>query len=482
MNLFQEKLKKADGIVSVFSAVLLGASVALFLLCLEYLGIKMTVLRWLPVPVYAFMLWSLLRGAYFKDAAYLCGFVFLLWYLLSRFLLGDTGLRLSVYTLGEMCTVYGFGFLFAAVSRDGNRRRFLNVLLSVLVLVFAVYAVVGVVASLWRVDITLPGGVHETYMDEWTGRLYILEMNPNSCAPFSCFGLVFTVYLLLEYKRRWLLLPGLILIVLFYWVLALTNSLGARIGLTIASAPMAAILFFRFVPIKKKWVFVPVMLAGLLLTWYGFLLTGSLLDGVSDRLLREKTIRQLRQVEEVGSGEELDTAVEEYMEDYYYADLVSERESLLDNADMSGRTSFYVTVLEWLREHPKNLWLGCIESRITILLGNTVDDLRFYGYLHSSFIQALCVVGTPGLLIVLCLCVLLVVYSLKIIFSDKSEAAEKMLPVMCVPVAVQGLIESFLFVTSSSLIFSSVFNLLFFILAGYIVETQRKLKAEKSSV
>ena len=456
MKTFQNKLRQADNkLAYVYFGVLLVIT-ALFLLCLEYMGLKMPVLRWLPVPVYLFIAWALLRGEYFSRPLYLVGFVFLFWYLLSRFLLGDSSLRLSSGTLVEMCTVYGFAFLFARMSGDKNR-RFLNALLTGLTLIFAVYAAVSIIAGVTMTSITLPGGVNATYV-YIDSRVYIMGLNPNFCAPFLVFGMLFTVYLLLEYNIPWLWIPGAFLEIIFFWSLALTNSLGARYGLVLAVAPVSALLFSRFVKVRKNWILVPVMILGMLLTWYSFNLTGLMLNGL------------MREFSGNTDEEQTETVSEEEPE----IELVYERQSIVENPSISGRSWVYETVWEWLEAHPKNLWLGNFESRIFMILGNAEQNILYYGYLHSSLIQTLCVVGIPGLLIILILCVILFVLSLRVLFNKKLSVSDKMLPVLILPVAVQGLIESFLFVTSASLIFSSVDNLLFFLLAGYIVELKKE--------
>ena len=455
MRYFQERLHRESPLLSKAFFALLLITTALFFLCVEYIGLKQPVMRWLPIPICAFVLWTLLRGDYFRNPAYALGFVFLLWYTASRFLNGDTSLRASRYYFWEMLIIYGFAFLFARESGDAQSRRFLKIFLSALVLFFAFFAVIGVIVSLTRTEILLPGGVYPTFFDESVSRIYILAQGPNETAAWATFGVLFTIYLLLEYNRPILLVPGVLLIILFYWILTLANTQGARIGMTVAAIPMAVVLFRRFIPEKKTGLLILVAALSVVLTWYAVSITGGILGSV-DRLLHAE-----------------ETATETVKEDSQETEslIYEERESIKNNLALSGRVGMWETVLSWLETHTKNQVIGTLEARIMTILspGGT-----YYGYLHSTWLQTLCVAGIPGLLIILALCVFLLIYAFRILFSPYMTAAEKTVPILILPVAVHSLIESFLFVTNVPLNFNSTNNLLFFVLAGYTVELGRK--------
>lgn len=134
--------------------------------------------------------------------------------------------------------------------------------------------------------------------------------------------------------------------------------------------------------------------------------------------------------------------------------------------------AMYRSFFAYLRDHPAVLLYG--EDYLTVRMMTRYDsDNPLAIHLHNAFFQTLAETGVPGLALILAICVFLLIYSLRILFSPERSAAEKMLPVLLLVLIVDSLAESPLFVPYDEAT-NSFFNLFFFLVAGYVVELGRK--------
>lgn len=454
------KTKKADTILRWAACVLMAACASIFLLSLIRYSLKPVFLDIVPYPIAAVVLCWLVRGEYKARPVYWLGAAFVVWFGVTRVLLDHIFTRQPYYFLLEIAIIYIFIFPLARSLGTSKRLYALDLLAAALILVVTFNSVVGLTTVIINEVKHILAGYHWYGLSG--GRLYILSLNPNIASPFIVLSIVLTLYLLLRYKKRWVWIIGGLMMVINYLTLSATASRASNLALSAAGAVVAAVGAARL--LKRHFrgraaVIAAITAAMIALCTWGFDLGAQLLNcGATVYERHAQTVQTLPE----------ESVLDETEQSAETAELIMEREPSGSN----GRMAMYRSFFAYLRDHPAVLLYG--EDYLTVRMMTRYDsDNPLAIHLHNAFFQTLAETGVPGLALILAICVFLLIYSLRILFSPERSAAEKMLPVLLLVLIVDSLAESPLFVPYDEAT-NSFFNLFFFLVAGYVVELGRK--------
>lgn len=472
------KSKPADSILRAASCALLAVCAAVFMLALVRYKVKPACMDVLPYPIAAVLVCWLLRGDYRARPVYWLAAAFALWFAATRFLCGEGRNPQSFYYIAEVLIIYAFVFPFAHASGDAERRRFLDGFALVFAAVITALCAVGLYAAVIGEDVFLFGGSHWTCL-LW-GRLWVLKLNPNVGSMFMVLALVLTVYLLLRYWRPWLLIPAVPMLLVIFLALAISMSRATWVCLMAAAAVMAAIA------VAKLWkgrgygraaVMAASGAAALVLCYLALTLGVQTMNFAA--AFYDRTQTPAATSENIPQPAEMELAArvttQPVLSELSTEAAVEQRGMLGSN----GRMTIYRAFFAYMKDHPVKLLRGSdmLSIRLMSVYGVQGEEREMTIHLHNAFFQMLAETGVPGLVMVLALCVVLLIRSLRILFDPKRSASEKMLPVLLLVLIVDSLVESPLFVPYDEAT-NSFFNLFFFLCAGYVAELGKKHGAE----
>lgn len=453
------KTEKADKALRTAAYVLMAVCAAAFLLTEVRYGFKAKLLDVLPYPVWLVSLCWLVRGD-MRRPVYWLGLAFVAWFGMTRLLQGGAWDRLPFYLFAEVSIIYAFVFPFARATGDLRRLRVLDVLMAVFVLVMTLASLVGLWAVVHDQSLTLPDGRYPTGLGDGA-RLEILGISSNGCGLLMAMAILSTVYLLLRYWRLWRLIPALAVMIPNYLALAATDSRMAELSLVAAVLPAGAVVgaaalkrTFR----GRRVAVAAIALAAALLCYVGLGAGVNILNGL--RVEENTTVTETASVETESTeaeGAEAEIPMLEARDKF--------------DGYTSGRTDVYLSCLRYLNDHPAVLGYGADSIATRRMTSYGMEEAYYHMkiHLHNSFLQTLATTGLPGLALILAICVLLLICSLRLLFSPRRSAAEKLLPVMLLLLILDSLAESPLFVPYDQ-ISNAFFNLFFFLCAGYVVE------------
>lgn len=462
------KTKTADTILRWASCAMAAACAAIFMLSLIRYSPKPVFLTIAPYPVAALVLCRLLRGEYKARPVYWLAAAFVAWFAVARLLLDNVFTSQPYYFLIEIAIIFIFVFPLARSLGAAGRLYLLDALAAVFILVVTFNSVVGLVTVIIDEVKHILAGLHWYGLNG--GRLHILSLNPNISSPFIVLAIVLTVYLLLRYKKRWLWIPGALVLAVNYLTLSATASRASNLALMAAVAVMAAVGAAK--AIKRSFrgrtaVIALIAAAAVALCAWGLDLGAKALN-YGAAVYEKRTQTEQTLPAEAESAETTEETTEE-------TTVISERE----DSGSNGRMAMYRSFFAYLRDHPSVLFYG--EDYLTVRMMTRYDsDNALAIHLHNAFFQTLAETGVIGLGLILAICVFLLIYSLRILFSRERTAAEKMLPVLLLVLIVDSMAESPLFVPYDEAT-NSFFNFFFFLCAGYVVELGRKSAAPQSS-
>lgn len=477
------KTKTVDKILRAASYALLAVCAALFMLALVRYKLKPACMDVLPYAIAAVAVCWLLRGDYRARPVYWLAAAFVLWFAATRFLCGEGRYPQTFYYIAEVAVIYVFAFPFAHASGDSVRRRFLDGLALVFVLVITALCAVGVYAAVIGEDVFLFGGSHWTCL-LW-GRLFILEINPNVTSMYMVLAAVLTVYLLLRYWRSWLLAVAVPVLLVIGLALSACMSRATWVCLMVAAAFIAAVAMAKVLKkhFRGRMVLIAAAGAAAIVVCYLALNMGVRTVNAA-AVLYERLAEPTQQAELVPQNAEQPVVMELSARPVQPVMVELDAEPAVEQRDMlsnTGRMTIYKAFFSYMHDHPVKLLRGSdmLSIRLMSVYGVQDEDREMTVHLHNAFFQTLAETGVPGLLMVLALCVVLLVCSLRILLNPKRSAAEKMLPVLLLVLIVDALVESPLFVPYDEAT-NSFFNLFFFLVAGYVVELGGKRGAEMS--
>ncbi len=365
-----------------------------------------------------------------------------LWYVASRLLLKELYLDDSFYPFCSMMLVYGLAFPFAHWADDGSRKAGLRAVAVLFGSVYGVLSWVGVYAAVSKQTITLPWLGTTLSMD--ARRLCMsTHANVTACIFFCAFMLL--VWLLLADHRRWVKLLCLAALMGLYFGIALTDSRTVMIQLACAMAFLAMFVCQKL-PVRHRMLQVLfsilVALVVLVGTFFSF-------DAAAVGLTEMSLLRSARA-----------------------ESIVVERAA--DFRTMTGRTAIYEWVFDLVDDHRDVLWRGLREKEY-------VSVQNQYGIpvnTHNAWLQVLLMTGIPGLLIALWFTFRAVQLAWISAFCCPSgiRMADRFLLAAPAVLMVNAITESYVFTE-----LKPYYNLIFFLMLGYALETWRRMRAEKGT-
>ncbi len=475
------KTKTVDKILRAASYALLAVCAALFMLALVRYKLKPACMDVLPYAIAAVAVCWLLRGDYRARPVYWLAAAFVLWFAATRFLCGEGRYPQTFYYIAEVAVIYVFAFPFAHASGDGERRRFLDGLAFLFVLVVTVVCVHGLdvtVRNVWAHVLN-----NRTWSSIYGGRLWIFAINPNVTSVYMVLAIVLAVYLLLRYWRPWLLIPAVPMLLVIGLALSACMSRATWVCLMVAAAFIAAVVMGKVLKkhFRGRMLLMAAAGAAAIVVCYLALNMGVRTVNAA-AVLYERSMAPTQQAELVPQSEEQPVVMELSARPTQSVMVELDAEPAVEQRDMlsnTGRMTIYKAFFSYMHDHPVKLLRGSDMLSIRLMsVYNVPDEQRQLTiHLHNAFFQTLAETGVPGLLMVLALCVVLLVCSLRILLDPKRSTAEKMLPVLLLVLIVDALVESPLFVPYDEAT-NSFFNLFFFLIAGYVVELGGKRGAE----
>lgn len=392
---------------------------------------------------FAFAGMTLFAGRYRRQIDLWVGAAFVGWYVLSRMLMKELYLDYSFSMFSNLCCAYLLAFPFARGMDDGQKKSGLKTAAIVFLVGYGLIAWIGVLSALLGDPITLPGLGTEIRMGRdlrlWAGN------HPNISACMFMVALMLGVWLLAHTRRRWLILPALVLCLGAYIGIALADSRTVMLQVCCFAAGVVFLAALRL-PIRAVWKKAAIGLAvGAVCLVLVFVSFDWVIDGVT-QLANQLTAQA-------------ETAEKQ---------VVASRDIMNDLATMTGRTRIYQNIFRLIREQPRVLLTGILNSEI-------VQVLRQYTgaeHAHNSYLQTLLNMGLPGLLMAVFFTIRAVWVSIKLIFSRKAKFADQLLAVILLAFLVGTIPESYLFTE-----YLTIANMPFFLVFGYALETERNLRA-----
>lgn len=371
------------------------------------------------------------------------GVAFVAWYVLSRMLMKELYLDYSFSMFSNLCCAYLLAFPFACGMDDGLKKTGLKAVTVIFGIGYGLLAWIGIASALLGNGITLP--YLGTQIQMRSDLRLVAGNHPNISACMFMIGLMLGVWLVVQLRRRWLILPVLVLCLGAYIGIALADSRTVMLQLCCFLAGAVFLSALRL-PVKTAWKrFAIGVVTGavcLVLVFVSFDWTVAGINHLAARM----------------------SAYAETVE----KQVVSDRNIMSDLATMTGRTRIYQNIFLLIQERPGVLLTGMLNSEI-------VQVLRQYTeaeHAHNSYLQTLLNMGLPGLLMALFFTARAVWVSMKLVFSRKAAFADQLLAVILLVFLVGTIPEPYLFSE-----YLTAANMPFFLVFGYALETERGLRA-----
>ena len=396
--------------------------------------------------VWAFAGMTLFSGRYGKQIDLWAGAAFVGWYVLSRMLMKELYLDYSFMMFSNLCCAYLLAFPFARSMNDGQNKTGLKAVAIVFLIGYGIIAWIGIISTLLNHPITLPYLGTEikigSFRRLWAGN------HPNISACMFLNALLLGFWLLTQTRRRWLILPILLLGIGAYTGIALTDSRTTMLQVSCFAAGIVFLALLRL-PVKAMWKKVSI---GLLVGAACLVLVFVSFDWVTQGVTW--LANQMTAYAETAERQ-----------------VIANRNFFSDLATMTGRTFIYQSLLELPANNPKILLTGMLNSEIV----QVIREASGAEHAHNAFLQTLLNMGIPGLLLAVFFTVRAVWCSIRLIFHPKAHFADQVLTVILLVFLVATISEPYLFTE-----YLTIANMPFFLIFGYVLETERALRVPKA--
>lgn len=331
-------------------------------------------------------------------------------------------------------------------------KRFLHILFRGLVLCLTAAMIYVLVMLVRYGSFELPNGARVFFTEEITPGMKRLCVNfhPNTTGMYAKTLILLCVYLFaLERKKyRFLYLAAA---AVHYCILILTSSRAAMVSAG-AGVGAVAMLFVWRRQRQKKWGMR--LLAALLSFAVVFALFLSLRAPVLESYNRLRGM--FYGYESIGEDETEDGEVE-------FRKMGS---------DISGRQLLFRAAFQGMRD-PKTAFFGVTPDGVTTLI-DRMAGIDWHVYTHNEFLEIMCAVGIPGILLFLAWFLAMAWKGFKIFFDAKRRFSfqEGVLVVVCFAEALNNMMEAMM--TFSSLLS----GIIFYVTAGYLLTDSEKKAGE----
>lgn len=402
-----------------------------------------------------------------------------LWFVVvqtQRYLTG-VGLR----HFGIFAVAYLLAFPYAAVTEDGRENRGLKWIGRIYV---AISLLMTLFVGMLLLDV-LPEILSASIM--WDGARALIFWHPNGSSCVLMLGIGFSLYLLVQTEKKWEKWILLILTVLEFGALFLTNS---RTSIFLTSAMAGGTVFFMIW--KGSWKqFLAGAAAALAVILALVLLQSSVFKFHTkmqiNKLVSQQAASAASESQTASPAEETilevevprQSAPEQKPGDQKIhideqtgeitlsgAGYSGQGELSKDIKHLNGRTSIWKAAFSSLRDNPSFLIWGTENVAAEISYRNS-----FYAVnAHNAWIQTLMLLGVPGFLVAVVYTVI-AVWNLWILMWRKNEdMGKKIVAMMVVCLLVASVMETYLFVGE---VYTNFANFVFFLCTGYLIQWNR---------
>lgn len=396
---------------------------------------------------------------------YWLGVLWIVWLVASRVLLGDMYFHRSGYEWFSLdCAACLFALPFAWQLEDGQKKHGLYIVSVVLFVVIGLGAWLALFCGISGENMSIPrlgGNFGFEAAGDGTYRLSI-SVHPNISAALSGLAIMLGVWLLCVSKfRRWLFVPMLVGFAGLYSAFALSMSRTSMIQISLFAAMLLMLLLLRRISAQTKGRWMKIagsVLLGAAVFVFVFQSSYWIVDGYN-AIKRAEMVEQI--VEEPAQVEEAKESEEKERTGY-----IGQRPITADLATMTGRSDIYRQTVRNLLQSPK-----------VLALGNTIPSASMpedYAHAHNAYLQVAASTGIPGLLMALWFSVRVVWASSRVAICRLKMASAADLVLVCAILAmlVGTIPEVYLF----NSVGTSLYNVVFFLLYGYLIETERQLR------
>lgn len=369
------------------------------------------------------------------------------WYIVSRIVLGENYMETSWQSFCRVAVCYLLAFPFAFGADDVEKKRGLKWAAGIYFGAMTVLVVVGIMAVVLDQSIYLPFVENNHFrLSPWEKRLYGPKHPITTAALFST-ALMLGFWLMYTIRKRWIIIPGILMCLCLYTGIGLTVSRTIMVQVALCSG-FVGVAFVMHRKAPKVWMkvlacavaFILLVAAG----YFGFSITNNAVGQMTFPAAAAETVEN---------------------------NVVASRPLLEDLATLTGRTGIYKGFLTMLKENPRVLFFGTLEAESSKMLN--LYSPFYVDHAHNAYLQVILFMGLPGALIAIYLVIRALWLSFKVVFLQKSTFADKLLAAFTVSLLVITITEPYPFTTSIPL-----YNFLFFLIFGYLVETEHKLRTQ----
>lgn len=385
---------------------------------------------------------SFYNGDYMKKRRYIVFMMYGVWFVICRWLCGNVFMMLSdQLAIAMMAFVLFLALPFACVMEDLDKRRYLDVVCWVAVLMYAACFALIYIGHFRGEQIILKEKYLEFGSEIRHGVLFIKYSNMDDYGTdyVACCCILLCFYLCASnWNKKRILSFVSILIAAFYSITVfLIPCRNVLVGLC-GAVLLIIFIFLQKLRIPKKilWGFFALCCIGAA----AFVLIGS---------------------------------------DQIYTSVANDARSAVARlTSFSGRTTAWSAGFKVLEDEPIGLLRGFPLDEVMSKIMKY--DTRGLGHMHNGFMEALMLTGVPGLIMALAFSVKLIISSIRVFFAKPNEidVSYKLMVVAIAVVFFMNFFDSFLFVCRNNI---DVITFFFSIFAGYIFEIEDKLKEKRGT-
>ena len=375
-----------------------------------------------------------------------------------------------VYSAGLFAVVYLFAFPLATLLRDGEKKKALKIFAGAYVAATAMLTADALLLILGHVPGILSVEVF------WDGTRLWTFWHPNMTACHLFIGAVMCVSFLSEAKSRGTKLALSVLLAMMLTAMALTNS---RTTIMATGGYLGATLFFAAIKRGKKW-FVPGVVVMLAVT-IGFFLGAGRLYQANCRHLEQKAARQnaVQAVTEYAEPEAADIVVAEFEEPEAAVPLTDEPDTANvqlhtsspqgtlaeDLGSLNGRTAIWRAAFDLIRDTPTVLIWGAERTH------RAIEPYTYMrpSHLHNAWIECLVGLGLGGFLVAVAFTVITLWNCAVVLLKHYRDPWKRNVALLALCLLAISVLEPYLFYTTP---FYTLYNMMFFLCAGYLVHWQ----------
>lgn len=434
---------RAAGVQKLCLLAVIAMELAFFLLEDRAAGVAyLYVERYLPVPAMAFLGASFCLNLSRRDRACLYGGLAMI----GLFFLNQTlhqVLEQQSKEVGTFICAYALCFPFAAAARDAERQWGLKRMAGLFLAGAALMTLYTVLLFADALPEFLKGYV------KWDGgRLYAMG-HPNICATLLMISIGLCAGFALKSRRSWARITLLVLILVQFWVLSLTNG-RTTIILTCLLLGGNAFCALRGRGWKR---FALALLAAAVVMVGAFGVSRAVYGWNQGRILEQMSAQSARQAEGEAPSDVL-------VSEQFQGTLANDMKTL------NGRTIIWNSALRGLEDNARVKWIG---TEYVEMILTRYGPLPVY-HAHNSWLEALYRLGLPGLTAALVITVL-TVWSAGVVLWRNDDLWKSGIALLTLCLLGCGLLEPYLFVADVSYHY---LDFLFLMCLGYLCLWRRE--------